>query len=186
MIALVLFAALMTPGPGVGALWRANGHSMEPTIPDGAMLVVDQALPRISGYARGDVVILSPPGAVTPFPFETMVKRVIALPGEHVVVARGQVTVDGRVLDEPYLPPGRAEGGQAGPVVSVVVPDGEVFVMGDHRGASLDSRTFGSIPVDQLHGRVLVIVGSDGLELPGAPAAVPAGLASSPAWRSSP
>lgn len=166
LLLLAMVAAwVVAPAPGLGALWRVYGPSMEPTIASGSMVIVDQIQPKLGGYRRGDIVILSPPGWKGGFPFDTMIKRVIALPGEHVTVADGRVHVDGRLLDEPYVPAFNANA-RATPPIDIVVPPGEVFVMGDHRGMSIDSTTFGAVPVTVLHGRVLLIVGGGGIAVP--------------------
>ena len=163
---VALAVAVLAPKPGLGAIWRVYGPSMEPTITDGSIVVVDHLGPDRDGYRRGDIVILSPPGWTEGFPFHTMVKRVVAVPGERVRVAGGTVEVNGQALDEPYLRSSGSSPEQAGPNVEAVVPAGEVFVMGDHRGISLDSTTFGSVGVEQLHGRVLLILSSDGIVTP--------------------
>lgn len=80
------------------------------------------------------------------------IKRVIALEGEEIKIENGRVYVDGRELKEPYLngintPP-------TGEYCNLTVPEGYVFVMGDNRGGSSDSREFGCIPIDAIEGRV--------------------------------
>src|SRR5688572_7350431 len=104
-LAPVAAVAILLPGTGLGAIWRVHGASMEPTLTDGSLVVVDPVQPSLAGYRRGDIVILSAPGSAQGYPLDTMIKRLIALPGEHVRVADSRVEVDGRILDEPYLPP---------------------------------------------------------------------------------
>jgi signal peptidase I len=174
LLAVLLLAWLVFPSPGLGLVWRVHGPSMEPTISDGAIVIVDDVQPPATGYRRGDIVILSPPGRAAEFPFATMIKRVVALPGEHGRVDGAFVEVDGRPLDEPYLP--RAVRGSASVpgaeppmTIEVTVPSGEVFVMGDHRGMSTDSTSFGTVPVAQLHGRVVLILDPGGIAIPAGP-----------------
>ena len=81
------------------------------------------------------------------------IKRVIGLPGEHVLISDGKVYIDGEALDEPYLVEG-LETPKRGPFYDVEVPEGYVFVMGDNREGSSDSRAFGCIPLDKIEGRV--------------------------------
>ena len=164
-LAVVVFLALLvvSPEPGLAAVWRVQGESMEPELHDGAMVIVDQVGPALDGYRRGDVVILEPPGAEGSYPMSTMIKRVIGLPGEHVQVVGPRVTIDGRELDEPYV---AAISPAASGVVDVVVAPDSVFVMGDHRGESFDSTSFGAVPVSQLHGRVVLIIGDGRLGVP--------------------
>jgi signal peptidase I len=83
---------------------------------------------------------------------EEFIKRVIALPGETVEGRDGAVWVDGARLVEPYLPPGTVTGDFA----PVKVGDGQVWVMGDNRGNSSDSRVFGTVDVDTIVGRAIL------------------------------
>jgi signal peptidase I len=79
------------------------------------------------------------------------IKRVVALPGEHVEAHGGHVYVDGRELVEPYLPPGD----DTDDFAPVAVGPGQLFMMGDNRGNSADSRTFGPIPRTSVVGRAM-------------------------------
>jgi signal peptidase I len=96
--------------------------------------------------ARGDVVIFTHPS----YPDWTLIKRVVALPGQHVTVARGQIHVDGEVLPDPWadgLIPADTED---------VVPDDAVWVMADRRSvSSVDSRVLGSIPIADVGWKVV-------------------------------
>jgi signal peptidase I len=164
-LAAIGFLALLVASPetGLAAVWRVQGESMAPELEDGAMVVVDQVGPTIAGYRRGDVVILEPPGSEGRYPMSTMIKRVVGLPGERVRVVGPRVSIDGRWLDEPYV--AAISPGAVG-VVDVVVGPDSVFVMGDHRGESFDSTSFGAVPVSQLHGRVAFIIGWGRLGVP--------------------
>lgn len=115
--------------------------SMEPTLRVGDRILVDLLTYRTGEIRRGDVVVFDGSGTfVDPGGGEHMiVKRVIGLPGERVACcdAGGRVTVDGVPLEEPYLYPGDRPSEQP---FEVVVPPGRVWVMGDHRSESADSR----------------------------------------------
>lgn len=123
--------------------------SMEPTLlPD------DRILIRLDAYdgrrpQRGDIVVyLRPDG-------EYYVKRVIAIGGDRVETASGYVRLNGEVLDEPYVKrerhlPERLFGG--------TVRDGKVFVLGDNRNFSEDSRDIGPIPEDTILGKVTRVI----------------------------
>jgi signal peptidase I len=80
-----------------------------------------------------------------------LIKRVIGLPGETVQARNGRVYIDGQLLDEPYLPRGTFTS-SFGPVV---VPPGDLWVMGDNRTDSTDSRVFGAIPESTVVGRAI-------------------------------
>lgn len=104
------------------------------------------------GPERGDVVVLEPPSRANSN--KPYIKRVIGLPGETVTFEDGYVEIDGVRLDEDYI---------AGPITECAtsstycevgtIPDGHVFVLGDNRENSSDSRAFGLVPIDQIEGR---------------------------------
>ncbi len=83
-----------------------------------------------------------------------LIKRVIALPGETIEVRDGKVLIDGRTLEEPYI----RDGVVTGPIEPRHVPAGHVWVMGDNRSNSKDSRFFGPIEDDLIVGRAFVRV----------------------------
>lgn len=126
---------------------RVYGQSMEPNLHTDERLVIEKVSYHFHGPRRGDVVVLHDPGGGS----ELLIKRVVGLPGERVTVADGRVYIDGVLLDEPYLDQDTVGGGR-----SWVVPPLSVFVMGDNRSASRDSRTFGPVRMDQILGRALV------------------------------
>ncbi len=125
---------------------RVYGQSMEPNLHTNERLVIEKFSYHFHGPRRGDVVVLRDPGG-TP---ELLIKRVVGLPGERVTLADGKVYIDGKPLDEPYLNQLTQGGGR-----SWVVPPLSVFVMGDNRSASRDSRIFGPVPLEELIGRAL-------------------------------
>ena len=114
--------------------------------------------------ARGDVVVFKYPVDGRDF-----IKRVIGLPGETVEIENKQVLINGQPLDEPYvhfqeppLRPGDAEYGlrveaQGDSLKPEVVPEGKLFVMGDNRDNSWDSRFWHCLPIDQVKGRALLV-----------------------------
>jgi signal peptidase I len=127
--------------------------SMQPTIaPGDQMLAVEGS----SGIRRGDIVVLRVPAKVSGTD-ELFVKRVIALPGDHVACcnAKRQVTVDGKALSENYLYPGEPPSRTR---FSATVRKGEIWVMGDHRNISVDSRKWGQVPLRGVVGRVILVV----------------------------
>lgn len=126
---------------------RVYGQSMEPNLHTDQRLVIEKLSYRFHGPRRGDIVVLKLPERST----ELLIKRVIALPGERIEIRDGSVYVDGAVLDEPYLTQSTA-----GVMPSQVVPPFHVFVLGDNRGASNDSRAFGMVPLDHIVGKAWV------------------------------
>jgi signal peptidase I len=82
------------------------------------------------------------------------IKRVIALPGEHVELKDGKVYINGEELEEDYLQPGVVTDSAKGVLTDFVVPENCVFAMGDNRSQSTDCRAFGCIPLEKIEGKV--------------------------------
>lgn len=131
--------------------YRVEGHSMDDSLHDGQHLLIDKLTPRFDDYSRGDVVVLHPPDEPedsTPF-----IKRVIGVAGDHLEVRKGSVWIDGVKLDEPYVAPGAVTEPTFDDEAAWDVGPGEVFVMGDNREDSLDSREFGVVRTSEIIGR---------------------------------
>ncbi len=122
--------------------------------------VVEKGFGPQLGRTIGDLVGVSRPGE------RDFIKRVIGLPGDKVACCdpKGRITVNGEPIDEPYLFENSPEipptPGQCGSrrFAEVVVPPGDMFVMGDHRSVSLDARCQGPVPIENIIGRAFVIV----------------------------
>lgn len=82
------------------------------------------------------------------------IKRVIALPGEHIQIKEGKVYINGEELQEDYLQPGIVTDELEGIFTDIIVPQNTVFAMGDNRNSSVDCRSFGCIPIDKIEGEV--------------------------------
>jgi signal peptidase I len=136
--------------------YQIQQPSMENTLQPGQMVLVDKLSPRFSDYTLGDIIIFNPPngyledGKAIPF-----IKRVIGVGGDTVELKDGAVSVNGVQLDESYLFEGQPTT-QTGAVSRWVVPDGYLFVLGDHREQSEDSRVFGPIPKSSVIGRAVL------------------------------
>lgn len=135
----------------VVTVFHISGESMLPSFADGQFIVVDKLSYLIHAPARGDVVVIQFPGDPD---HRRFIKRVIGLPGEKVEVSGGRVTVDDRLLQEPYLPAGL----QSAPDGVKVLRSDEFFVMGDNRPNSNDSRFFGPVPRDKFIGKSQAIL----------------------------
>jgi len=137
--------------------FQVQQDSMDRTFAPGDYVLVDRLSHLWSPYARGQVVVFRAPASTELK--EPLIKRVIGVSGDTVEVRDGQVFVNGVVRDEAYLFQDAA--GIAQPTIASgqsrwVVPEGDLFVMGDHRQVSEDSRVFGPIPVSSVIGRGVV------------------------------
>ncbi len=134
-----------------------DGHSMDTTLHDGDRVFVNKLSYRLHDPNRGDVVVLHEINGASE---RDLIKRVIALEGETLEVRNCVVLIDGVELIEPYLDPQVVTpgncGGDYGPTA---VPDDHVFVMGDNRAGSQDSRSENVGPIDQddIVGRAFVV-----------------------------
>ncbi len=126
--------------------------SMEPTLAVGDRVLVNKLAYRIGDIGRGDLVVFERPPSEPESDVNDLIKRVIAFGGETIEARDGRVLVDGRPLREPYLPPGTV----TGDLPAQTVPEGHLFVLGDNRGDSRDSRRFGPIDEDLVVGRAFV------------------------------
>src|SRR2546425_7259646 len=131
---------------------HVEGLSMYATLEDNDYLVATKIDYRLHAPQRGDIVILRPPTNNT----TDFIKRIVALPGERLLIRDGFVYINGRRLDEPYLP--EAWTLQTNPQPwslgdGAVIPANQYFVMGDNRNKSQDSRFFGPITRDRIDGK---------------------------------
>lgn len=123
---------------------RVYGQSMEPNLHTDQRLVIEKITYHFHGPRRSDIVVLKLPEHTD----ELLIKRVIGLPGERIEIHDGQVFIDGVLLEEPYL-----DQRTPGFMAPLVVPPFHVFVLGDNRIASNDSRSFGPVPLENILGK---------------------------------
>jgi len=137
----------------IAAPYIVEGSSMEPTFAGWDYLIIDKIVYDIKKPQRGEVIVFTLPQDAS----RSLIKRVIGLPGETVRISDSTVTIvnashpDGFALEEPYIDPKNATGGES--VERTLGPD-EYFVMGDNRRVSSDSRIWGNLPLADISGRV--------------------------------
>lgn len=137
--------------------------SMAPTLEVGDRVLVNKLAYRVGDISRGDIVVFERPASESASNIPDLIKRVIGLPGESIVIKENQVWVNGVALDESYLPPGTVTSTATTPLKCTdadpcVVPEGNIWVMGDNRPDSKDSRFFGTIEQSTVVGRAFVLV----------------------------
>jgi signal peptidase I len=128
---------------------HVEGLSMFATLDDNDYLIANKIDYRLHAPQRGDIIILRPPTDNS----KDFIKRIIALPGERLLISDGIVYINGHKLDEPYLPEAWTTLNNWGGPDGMVVPPNDYFVMGDNRNRSQDSRIFGFIGRDRIDGR---------------------------------
>jgi signal peptidase I len=141
--------------------------SMLPTLQVGDRIIVDKLSYHLHDVHRGDIVVFARP-ELEDQQYADLVKRVIGLPGETISSKGGDIYINGKKLDEPWLPPGADS--YTGPLAGddphpqfdlpgpVHIPEGEYYVMGDNRTDSEDSRFFGPIPKSLIVGRAVAVI----------------------------
>ncbi len=130
-------------------------QSMEPNFHGGDYLITSRQAYRLFGDPeRGDVIVFKSELTTDDGEQKCLIKRIIGLPGDVVEIKGGYVYINGEEIDEPYV----KEQGLSGEMEAVTVPDDELFVMGDNRGVSEDSRSprVGTISESTIVGKVLV------------------------------
>jgi signal peptidase I len=140
-LALVIIVFLYQPV-------KVEGTSMAPLLSDQERIFINKFVYRFEPIQRRDVVVFWYPLDHS----KSFIKRVIGLPGESVEIRQGTVYVNGRAIDEPYVPAQYEDMSDYGPVR---VPRDSYFVMGDHRISSNDSRVFGCVPSKFIYGRAV-------------------------------
>ncbi|MCH7480967.1 MAG: signal peptidase I [Chloroflexi bacterium] len=168
VIALVLFMIIET----VSARIKVDGQSMEPTFSNGNFVIVNKLAYRFGELQRGDVIVFPSPDnfqqgcpwnllrtlkGLVGIPQELfcpvrLIKRVIGLSGDQIRISNGQIFVNDKLISEPYVsaPP-------RGNPIEVTVPAGALYVMGDNRNNSSDSRSWGPLEIDHVLGKAVFV-----------------------------
>ena len=124
-----------------------SGPSMQPNMYQGYQLMIEKVSYRFHPPQRGDIVVVNRPGEEV-----ALVKRVMGLPGEMVEVREGHVIIDGQKIEEPWIL--YFGGPDYGPAK---IPEGYIFIVGDNRQNSRDSRAIGPVPISTIEGRVWLV-----------------------------
>ncbi|GAB7388119.1 signal peptidase I [Bacillaceae bacterium] len=133
-----------------------DGTSMMPTLHDGERLIVNKLIYLLGEPERGNIIVFKATED------RDYIKRVIAVGGETVEMKDDQLYINGKPVDEPYLEEYKKQAHAEGRLLTndfgpVKVPEGEIFVMGDNRENSKDSRVIGTIPLEKVIGRADVV-----------------------------
>jgi signal peptidase I len=144
-IFVVVYLFIMQPN-------QVKGPSMMPTFESGEYIFTSKVTYKFRPIDRGDVIVFKSPKN----PDQEYIKRIIGLPGDTILISAGEVYVNGRKLTETYISDKTTlfEGGFAQEGVPIIVPAGKLFVMGDNRPHSSDSREFGPVDQSSLIGQV--------------------------------
>ncbi len=134
--------------------FNVEGMSMEPTLHNGELILVDKWSYLFHAPSRGDVIVFVAP----PHPSEDYVKRIIGIPGDTITIRDTTVIVDGVKLDETYVAPQNQGNPYAYKNISnMIVPPNEYFVLGDNRAGSSDSRDWGFVPRGNIIGQAALV-----------------------------
>jgi signal peptidase I len=153
VLTLIIFFVIQT---FVAQPYRVQQVSMERTLEPDQYVLVDKLTPRFDAYKRGDVIVFNPPPNWVQAQGQPYIKRVIGIGGDTVELKGGKVLINGTALLEPYV---YQEDGNSQPtdaligVAKWVIPQGQLFLMGDHRSNSADSREFGPVDITAVIGR---------------------------------
>lgn len=142
---IVVYLFIMQPN-------QVKGASMEPTFYSGDYIMTLKIAYKIKPIERGDVIVFKSPKN----PDIEYIKRIIALPGDTIMIKDGQVYVNQRLINEPYISAATTlwESGFLSEGKEITIPENYLFVMGDNRPRSSDSREFGPIPISSIIGYV--------------------------------
>lgn len=143
LLALVLFLGINL----ITSRIRVDGPSMEPTLYNNEMVLVNRLAYKWAKPRLGEVIVFRFPRN----PSQEYIKRVIGGPGDEVYITNKQVFVNGKLLDEPYVAEPMKDYG------TWRVPENSLFVMGDNRNESSDSRDWDFVPLENIVGKALVV-----------------------------
>lgn len=143
ILAVILYLVINA----VSARVRVDGTSMVPTLQNGEYILINKLAYELGQPERGDIIVFSYPDDNG----QDLIKRVIGLPGDTVKIENGVVTINGQILEEPYIAQPPIYTGEW------TVPDGSLFVLGDNRNDSRDSHQWGLLPQENIIGKSVLI-----------------------------
>lgn len=145
---LTLLASVALVARHFVQMTKVSGNSMFPELHNDDRLLIDKTAYEHSDPKAGDVVVFAEPGTE-----RTLIKRVIGVPGDHIVIRNGEVRINGIVGNDDYTADGATDGN-----VDLIVPEGRYFLLGDNRLHSRDSRApmIGSVPKESIIGKVSI------------------------------
>ncbi len=148
LIAVVLIVFIYQPV-------KVEGTSMTPALADQERIFINKFTYRFGfgNIEHGDTVVFWYPEDRS----KSYIKRVIGVPGDRIRIEGGQVYVNGKALAEDYVPPSERDYSSWREGEEQLVPDGQYFVLGDHRNSSSDSRTWGYVPRDNIYGKAVFV-----------------------------
>lgn len=153
VLTLIIFFVIQS---FVAQPYRVDQQSMQRTLEPDQYVLVDKLTPRWDTYKRGDIVVFNPPDDWPRSNGVPYIKRVIGVGGDTVEIREGSVFVNDTELLEPYVYAVDGEPQETTDPLGQerwVVPEGDLFLMGDHRSNSADSREFGTVAIDRVIGR---------------------------------
>ncbi|HVZ16825.1 MAG TPA: signal peptidase I [Terriglobales bacterium] len=148
-----LFISLIISGFIIVFLYqpvKVEGTSMLPGLEDQERIFINKFVYRWDPIERGDIVVFHYPRDTS----KSYIKRVIAVAGDHVRIDEGRVFVNGKPLDEPYVP---QEYDDFRSYPEITIPAHNYFLLGDHRTSSSDSRDFGPVPQRYIYGKAVFV-----------------------------
>ncbi len=156
VILLVAFAAVFGfVRPFVVEAFYIPSESMVPTLQVGDRVLANKFIYRFEEPERGDIIVFqSVEGAAEDGTTTELIKRVVGVPGDEIRVENGTLFVNGEPQTEPYVNDASFDGSS---YAQTTVPPGHVFMMGDNRGNSRDSRFFGPVPYENIEGEGFLI-----------------------------
>lgn len=128
--------------------YYVTARSMEPTFTENDKVFINKIAYDLYAPSRGDIIVTSRPDGN-----EDVIKRVIGLPNEQISSIDGKIHINNEPLDEEWL----SEGVFTEDFDTVTIPFNHIFIMGDNREGSLDSRSFGTVPIGEVDGRVFLV-----------------------------